>query len=150
MPVDFQEFFENYVANMMLADVSREIAAATRGENAGNLLSALGLLSYTEVMGRFVPGVERGSRNAFTAFFRRLGPTCATFLDTPGEDPYDTYRNGIVHTYLAKRPAVIAMLDGDPPAPCGVFRSSEDGRYVFVVQRYFGGRGSSHSLQRAG
>ena len=52
----------------MLPDVSREIVAAQSGENAGNFLCALGLLTYTEVMGRFVPGVKRGSRNAFETF----------------------------------------------------------------------------------
>jgi hypothetical protein len=44
---EFEYFFNSYVQNMMLADVSREIAAAQRDENAGNFLSALGLLCYT-------------------------------------------------------------------------------------------------------
>ncbi len=64
-------------------------------------------------MGHYIPGVQRGSKNAFTAFVRRLGPTYAAFLDIP-EDPYDIYRNGIVHTYLAKRPAEIFGHMGRP------------------------------------
>jgi hypothetical protein len=131
----FEIFFHDYVQNMMLPDVSREIAAAQRGDNAGNFLCTLGLLCYTEVMGRWVPGVNRGSRNAFEAFFSRLGPCYAQFLSS-GEDPYDFYRNGMVHEYLAKGPATVAMLDNAKNrAPCGVLK--HDDHYHVVVERYF-------------
>jgi hypothetical protein len=133
---DFEYFFNSYVQDMMLPDVSREIAAAQRDENAGNFLSALGLLCYTEVMGRWVPNVQRGSRNAFDTFFKRLGPCYEQFIAS-GENPYDFYRNGMAHTYITKGSAVISMLEGQQhPAPCGVFKDTY-GYYHLVVQRYF-------------
>jgi hypothetical protein len=132
---DFEVFFDSYVHNFMLRDVSREIAAAQRGEDAANFLCALGLLCYTEVMGRWVPGASRGSRNAFEAFFKRLGPSYEQFICS-GEDPYDFYRNGMVHTYLAKGRCEVAMLDNPAsPVPTGVVVSG--GQYAFVVERYF-------------
>jgi hypothetical protein len=133
---EFGVFFQNYVYGMMLPDVSREIAAARRDENAANLLCALGLLCYTEILGRWVPGVKRGSRNAFETFFRRLGSSYADSLNS-GEDPYRLYRNGLVHTFVPEASVVVAMLDSsDEPAPCGVVRD-KDGFYHFVIERYF-------------
>ncbi len=70
--------FNSYVYNGMLPDLGREISMAERGEGGGNFLCALGLLTYTEVMGGWVPGVKRGSRNRFEAFFRRLGRATPT------------------------------------------------------------------------
>jgi hypothetical protein len=131
---DFEIFFDSYVQNMMLPDVSREIAAASRGEPAGNFLTALGLLCYTEVLGSWTPGVKRGSRNAFEAFFKRLGPCYDAFL-VSGEDPYDFYRCGMAHEYLAKGTAVVSMMDTRHLAPCGVF--VDNGVYHLVVERYF-------------
>lgn len=118
----------------MLPDVSREIVAAQSGENAGNFLCALGLLTYTEVMGRFVPGVKRGSRNAFETFFRRLGPCYGAMIDA-GDDPYDFYRNGMVHTYLTKGAGIVAMTDPRKLAPCGAFKD-EHGHHL-IIERYF-------------
>ena len=131
----FSDFFDSYVNNFMLRDVSREIEAARRGEGGGNFLAALGLLTYTEVMGHWVPGVHKGSRNAFEAFFDRLGPCYAKFRASR-EDPYDFYRNGMVHNYLLKGRGEIAMFDPHGHAPCGVFKDSE-GWYGFIVERYF-------------
>jgi hypothetical protein len=131
----FEVFFDSYVHNFMLRDVGREIAAAHRDEDAANFLCALGLLCYTEALGRWVPGVKRGSRNAFEAFFGRLGPSYEKFI-TAGEDPYDFYRNGMVHAYLAKGRAQIAMLENPArPVACGVL--VDNGYYTFVVERYF-------------
>jgi hypothetical protein len=94
------------------------------------------LLCYTEALGKWLPGApRRRSRETFEAFFKRLGPCYEAFIAS-GENPYDFYRNGMVHEYLAKGTCEIAMLD-DPtsPAACGVL--VEDGVYAFVVERYY-------------
>lgn len=132
--MDFEHFFDHYVVDLMLPDVSREIANASRGENAGNFLCALGLLTYTEVMGGHVHGVGTGSRKRFETFFSRLGPCYKAFLDS-GEDPYKFYRCGMVHEYVAKGPCTVAMFDPDRIADCGVGAIGD--HYHFVVERYF-------------
>ncbi len=132
--MNFDDFFNSYVQNGMLPDVSREIAAARSGEDGANFLCALGLLTYTEAMGRHVPGVKRGSRNAFETFFGRLGPRYAALISA-GDDPYDYYRNGMVHSYLTKGPGVVAMLDPNGLAPCGAFKDQHG--YHLVIEWYF-------------
>lgn len=134
--MEFEFFFDSYVHGFMLHDVGREIAAVHRGENGSNFLCALGLLCYTEALGKWVPGVDPSKSGAsFAAFFKRLGDSYADYLAS-GEKPYDFYRNGMVHEYLAKGRCEIAMID-DPqkPAECGVF--NDGNHYVFVVERYF-------------
>ena len=132
--VDFEYFFDSYVQHGMLPDIGRELGAAGSGEDAANFLCALGLLTYTEVMGRYVPGAKRGSRNAFDAFFRRLGPCYAAMLDA-GDDPYDFFRNGMVHTYVSKGAGIVAMLDPNKLAPCGAFKDA-NGHHL-VIEHYF-------------
>jgi hypothetical protein len=133
--VDFATFFDSYVQRGMLPDISREIASAQQGEDAANLLCALGLLTYTEVMGYHVPGVKRGGRAAFDAFFRRLGSEYASMLDH-GENPYDFFRSGMVHAYVPKKPGMVAMLDSKRIAHCGAFKDP-NGDYHLVIERYF-------------
>ena len=128
----FEEFFDAYVVNFMLRDVSRELAMASRGEDAGNFLAALGLLTYTEVMGSFVPGVGTGKRQRFDAFFGRLGPCYAAQLPS---NPYRVYRCGMVHSYLVEGRCEISMFDAGT-ARCGLFKG-EDGWHHLIVDRYF-------------
>jgi hypothetical protein len=47
-------FFQQYVFNFIFRDIEREITLGRR-PGGGNLLAALGLLCYTEVLG----GVDR-------------------------------------------------------------------------------------------
>lgn len=119
----FETWFNDYVFGFMLRDVSRELAAAERGDDAANFLCALGLLTYTESLGAHVPGTSRGSRNRFEAFFRRLGPAYEEFLQ---EHPrtYDIVRNGLIHEHRFKKPATIVMLDRHQQAPCGLLYES--------------------------
>lgn len=132
--IPFEAFFHRYVYELMCPDISREVAAAHHGENASNFLCAIGLLTYTEVMGHFVPGPKRGSRNRFEAFFRRLGPCYAAFLDA-GNNAYDLYRNGLVHQYLIKAPAAQIAMTAAGDETCGV--GETNGVYYLVVERYF-------------
>jgi hypothetical protein len=133
----FEAFFEQYVYGLMLPDVSREIVRASRDENTANFLCALGLLCYTEALGHWVPEAKKGSRNKFEAFFRRLGPLYAEFLDN-GEDPWKLYRNTLAHSFEGEKSIYVGMLNDpvNPPPPCGV-RKDEDGVYMFGVEQYF-------------
>jgi hypothetical protein len=47
---DVQRFFDEYVFGFIFGDIQREINLARSRHTAGNLLSALGLLCYTEFM----------------------------------------------------------------------------------------------------
>jgi hypothetical protein len=74
------EFFDEYVFGAMFTDIEREIKwgrANFRGESdegGGNFLAALGLLCYTEALGKLMlanpPHVGSGP---FEAFFDTLG-----------------------------------------------------------------------------
>lgn len=134
-----EEFFDEIVfgANgFMLRDVMREITRARADEPAGNFLAALGLLCYTEALGQFVPGHKRGAANRFDAFFRRMGPAYDAFADTG--KPYDTFRNGMAHTYLVKGKCEVSMLADNPlPELCGVGESPSTDWLWFNVETYY-------------
>lgn len=133
---DVRAFFAEYVFRFMFGDVHREIELARSGRDAGNFLAALGLLSYTEVMG----GVRRktlapgeGQKN-FDTFFRGLGQGYAELLNQDF-NAYNQLRCGMAHEYLLKGAApTIAMLK-DQEA-CGVLRRP-DGGLTFVIESYF-------------
>lgn len=131
---DIRRFFDEYVFGFIFGDIRREIELARSGKTAGNLLAALGLLCYTEVMG----GIERGTlapgngRQNFETFFKWLGPDYESFLET--EDAYEMLRCGMAHEYLVKGVAQISMVkaNGTP----GVAVDKYD-TYHFNVERYF-------------
>jgi hypothetical protein len=131
---EIQAFFKEYVFGFIFHDITREVDHARAGAGGGNLLAALGLLCYTEFLGSFKTGIRgRGrSRKNFNAFFPELGPCYAALAKTL--DVYEVFRCGLVHEYLVKGDAIIAMLKGSEP--CGIARD-RDGRYYFVVERYF-------------
>lgn len=86
-------FFDEYVFGFMRSDID----AAIRGK--ANFLAALGLVSYTEVLGGLVTG-NLGKRSQCGANFRAFLPYLGTdykALETRGIDIYDTVRCGLVH-----------------------------------------------------
>lgn len=129
-----EKFFKEYVFGFIFTDIQREIELGRQTIGGGNLLAALGLLCYTEFMG----GVKRGiigrgeAAKNFNAFFDSLGPAYAEFRKQV--DVYDVFRCGIAHEYLVKGDCEIAMLQGNEP--CGIGQH-QNGRYYFVVERYF-------------
>jgi hypothetical protein len=130
---DVDHFFREYVYGFMCSDVRREVDLARSGQDAGNFLSALGLLCYTEVMG----GIDRqsfkgGAAAAFNRFFDKLGPEYATLRSSVGV--YKVFRCGMAHEYLVKHNCVIGMCD-DGSLTSGVGKLP-DGRYYFTVERY--------------
>jgi hypothetical protein len=129
-------FFDQFVFSFIAGDIDRELVVARGGGDAGNFLSALGLLCYTELLG----GVQRGtlakgeSEKNFDSFFRTLGPAYRALQDS-GLDVYRVFRCGMVHEYFVKGETTVVMLKG--VEPCGIAVDQVTGRYYFVVERYF-------------
>lgn len=121
-------FFDEYVFGFMCNDID----AAIRGR--ANFLAALGLVSYTEVLGGLVTG-NAGKRGCaaenFRAFLPYLGSDYQA-LETKGVDLYDTVRCGLVHQYFIKGGATIWM---NANAPCGIFAGQIEPTY-FIVNVY--------------
>jgi hypothetical protein len=122
-------FFQTYVFGFIFTDIRREIEMAS----GGNLLAALGLLCYTEVLG----GVDRGTWDQgqgsanFNAFLDRMGPAYQTFRQKV--NVYKVFRCGMAHEYGTKQPCVVEMLRGG--APSGLYEAG--GRLHFNVEAYF-------------
>lgn len=106
------EYFYVEFYRRMVRDLKREIEWQRDHpqEVAGNLLCALALVVYTEVLGRV--GVEQlegrfiKNEHAFIAFLRRMGPRyepwCDAWKKAHRRSVYDALRNGLVHRYLPK------------------------------------------------
>lgn len=128
----------------------------------GQVLAALGLMVYTEYLGRFVPDHEKKKnkdgkypdRQQFDAFFRRLGGGYKEFLyqydDVDGKCLYYHFRCKLVHEYFAKEEWTIAIpnnkrkftVRGNPdvevqrPVKVGIGKA-ENGSYYLVLERYY-------------
>lgn len=128
---DIERYFDQYV-HWMRRDIRRELAWAKweirfnprRKRGAGNLLVALGLLVYTEAIGRLrrwnfdrasfyrADGREDPESNFIAAFDRLGGGAYGTWrLDFKRQFPdtsvYEVLRSGLVHEY---RPKVISRI----------------------------------------
>jgi hypothetical protein len=153
-----KEEIESYFAQVpvwMKKDIGREInlARATEGPHrqllidlgiagGGNLLAALGLVSYTEALGR-IRLWNRGQRSpttedCFVAFFDDMdGGTYKVWrlawqAAHPETTIYETLRGGLVHEYQPKVNSAFYINDG---APLGL--SEQDGELIFNVEPYF-------------
>lgn len=119
------KFFDEYVFGFMRSDID----ATIRGK--ANFLAALGLVSYTEVLGGLVTSnlAKRGQSGAnFRAFLPYLGKDYETF-ETRDIDIYDTVRCGLVHQYFIKGDSTIWM---QASAPRGIVASPQGPTYFFV------------------
>lgn len=108
-------------------------------DGGANYLAALGLVSYTEVIGGLVLGTlgdpqDGGVSKRIRAAWRRMGPAYAALADDSSGYP-DRVRNGLAHTYFMKVESTVAMHRHPlGAAPSGIFEDSE--RLVFVVVPY--------------
>jgi hypothetical protein len=139
---------------LIFADIQREINLAYLAENTelkvtlekaginggGNFLAALGLLSYTEFVGKIKyrkkhKGRDCSSKN-FNAFYNDLGSYYKEFNDGLDGDKnvYDIFRCGLVHEYFIKKNCVIYMLEKQGLHGVGM---NKNGNYYFVVETYF-------------
>ena len=117
-------FFDTYVFNSMRGDID----AAIRGN--AKALAALGLVSYTEILGGLVTGNAAMPRNAsknFYAFLQYLGQDYED-LQRKGIELYDIVRCGLVHQYFIKGPSTIWEK---ADAPCGII-ASPGGKTYFI------------------
>ncbi|MEE8115169.1 MAG: hypothetical protein V3T23_12560 [Nitrososphaerales archaeon] len=117
--------FDEYVFGFMRSDID----AAIRGN--ANYLAALGLVSYTEVLGGLVTGklgVVGQSGVNFRAFLPYLGSQYKQ-LESKGIDLYDIVRCGLVHNYFIKGESTIHM---HAVAPCGIVASPGGPTYFYV------------------
>jgi hypothetical protein len=144
-PLMSREDFEQ-ARGFIERDIGRELelARATKTSlesvgvtpGGGNVLSALGLVCYTEFAGKLKYGKKRKdgkdwSSENFRLFFRDLGPAYAEVAEKC--EIYDVLRCGLAHEYFVKRPCDINMF-GDVPA--GV-ELHDDGKVVVTVEKYF-------------
>ena len=124
--------FDEYVFGFMRSDID----AAMR-RNA-NFLSALGLVSYTEVLGGLRTGelgVRRKSRHNFEAFLPYMGYEYAQFKKK-NIDIYDVVRCGLVHNYFIKgNDPIIWMNVAAGSNTCGIV-AIPDGPTYFLVNVY--------------
>lgn len=153
---DVDLFFTKYVA-WMRRDIEREIEWERQNKDAGNLLCALGLLVYTEVLGRvrrwsddperfYLNGRERPEQNFVAAFDRFDGGNYGVWRQEwearhNGETTiYEVVRSGMVHEYRPKAPSWIHF---GHERDRGLVEELEDGAPVlkfFIVPylRHFG------------
>lgn len=147
-----RELFREYVFGFIKNDIEREIWLARKAQHdeahgvypgphpgGGNVLSALGLVCYTEFVASFEPGRFSTEADRFSAFLKRMGD-CYQLLDeqlrtdTRRKSVYNVFRNGLAHEYFVKGSCTIYMLRGSET--CGL--GEQDGRYFFVVEKYLG------------
>lgn len=146
-----EEFFQ--ARNFIFTDIRREVALANtsktnEGEIAlknlgippggGNFLSALALLSYTELGGKLKYGHKKkngsdyASKN-FNDFFDQLGIEYSDFRNN-GHNVYDIFRCGLIHEYYVKNNCTIYMFIEQENKPgIGLL---DDGSYYFSVEPY--------------
>lgn len=138
----------------MQNDIGREIHLARAAHGAhrallqelgllggGNLLAALGLLAYTEALGRIRvwnwTRKHKGSEACFLAFFDEMEGSA--YMDWrlawesrhPGTSLYEVLRCGLAHEYRPKVDSAFWIADG---APFGLEESH--GRLVFKIEPY--------------
>lgn len=129
-----QRFFENYIFGFIKSDIQREIGLARAGEPAGNFLSALGLLCYTEFMGGIaIGGFDKGTaRSRFNIFFNSMGHGYKEL--NKQVNVYDVFRCGMAHQYFIKKNCMIAILKTNETVGISLM---PNGQYYFIVEKYF-------------
>lgn len=124
---DLALFYTQFYGRMT-QDIAREIdwQHAHPNEWAGNMLCALGLVVYTEVLGRLAIQQQQrriaGNSEAFYAFLDRMRGGAyakwrADWRKRHSGDLYSVLRNGLVHEYL---PKVLTKLWFEPEQDFGL------------------------------
>jgi hypothetical protein len=164
--MEIKELFEIYIFDWMCRDIEREIEWAKNDQDAGNALCALGLLAYTEFMGKLLLAFNsvhvKNDSEYFDAFLRYMGPEYTQLIDKKKVNVYKIFRCGLAHEYFIKRDCKIAMLNSTPgrlkiaepssstnplstkrklsyvnkPAKCGL-GIANNGGYWFIVEKYY-------------
>jgi len=125
-----ENFFKEYVFGFMCGDIERAM------QQGCNFLCALGLVAYTEIMGRLVIGKlgEEGyGKESFCSFLRYMGEKYVE-LDKI-YNLYKKVRCGLVHEYFIVGPSTISM-DVISALETGI-KIDEKGITYFYVPTYF-------------
>lgn len=134
---DIDYFFSERVFNIFFSSVRRSIENARTHPGEEGILAALGLLCFTEALGRYVPSEDKKTcTKNFNAFFDRLGPDYKPFRESlPSGQVYGLLRCGLAHEGATKKPCRIRTLKGSET--CGVWKDSSARGYILSVERYF-------------
>ncbi len=98
-------------------------------EGGANFMATLGLLCYTEFVGKLKFSHLSPSKN-FNDFFDELGEDYKSFRRS--HNVYNILRCGLAHEYFIKKDCTIAMFSD---SPMGVL--FQNNRYIFIVKKYF-------------
>lgn len=134
---EIERYFKEYIIEpkgFIFNDIKREIDWARCGKGGGNFLAALGLLCYTEFMGRILEkGIFISYKHWFNAFLTSTGEPYRRLIDVNKLNIYHDLRCGMAHAYFAGN-CEIAMLNNNYPAGIII---KPDGKYLFIVEKYF-------------
>src|SRR2546427_1642505 len=130
-----EKFFDKYVNEFMKSDLKNAI------EGGANLLAALGLVTYSEVLGALKLGTitdDHGNREKFDEFLPHLGKpyqTVDSHLKSLGykHGLYQVVRCGLVHEYFPKEPSMVAR--SGPGLP-GVSWEAAEARLVIALRTF--------------
>jgi len=134
--LEAEKYFNEYILppkGFIYCDIKREIDLARAGKSGGNLLAAIGLLSYTEFMGKILLKNNGSYTKQFKAFLQLMGEDYKRLFEEKELDVYKLFRSGMVHSYFAND-CDIKMLNDDYPS--GIIIKT-DGKILFVVEKYF-------------
>ncbi len=129
-------FFQQYVYGFMKNDIEKAIAGGA------NILAALGLVVYSEVLGALRTGTitnEGHNQRKFEAFLPLLGPLYESVDQELKKDPrspkglYQVVRCGLAHEYFVKEPADF-YRHGSVAA--GIFREPGNARLTLVAKKF--------------
>ena len=123
------------VRSFMYGHIDKTLELARGSKGAPNFLLALGLCCYTEYWGKLLLGIRKNaSRDAFTAFFKRLGTNYQNLANDTTIDIYGDIRCGLAHAYLIEgRESTIKVGIG----PTGIEYDRKLNVYTFYVSTYF-------------
>jgi hypothetical protein len=139
--------FEKDVFGFMTSDIQREIQLARRTvagafepdvvQGGGNVLAAMGLLTFTEFLGWIMKRMNVDNRGwdeerMFNEGFRLMGPCYRDLLDQKLVKPYHEFRSSLVHNFAVEKNFSVDMPGDDV---CGIVLKP-DGWHI-VVERYF-------------
>lgn len=141
------DFFRDYVYGFMRSDIQKQLDLAQSGKGGANVLAALGVIVYTEALGRIrlrnglAAGIDGGptARN-FNACFDLMGYRYpkwrSAFQRRTGQTVYRAFRNGMAHEYVPKVSVEVVMFGRLGAALPEVAIVTQPHRYVFVVAAY--------------
>lgn len=133
---EVEKFFRKYVLpprGLLYHDIKPQIDLARSGKAGSGLLPALGLVSYTEFMGKVLLKNDGSYTKQFRSFFRLMGEEYAHLIDNKEIDVYAFFRSGLVQSYLSGS-CEIRMVDDN--AAAGIILQP-DGSYIFIIEKYF-------------